>query len=280
MSVERGWFVGLDSPDDPLAIERIIDGSAQQPKPWPREAVTSNIVPDREIYYQWLHAATHAATIEAIARQDSAADRELIDTVRALDEVDRAAADLSERVVHWSTHRAGFPDGDDPDIVATIAAQEPEFPGDFRLVSLASCVVELSREAEELRSYIEDVAPDVAPNLAAMAGPVLAARLIALAGGLDKLAKMPSGTVQVLGAEDALFAHLRGRASSPKHGVIHGHEYLRNTSPDRRGAAARALAGKLAIAARIDHYSGERRPTLDQELAERIEHIRSTGPVQ
>ncbi len=59
----------------------------------------------------------------------------------------------------------------------------------------------------------------------------------------------------MLGAEDALFAHLKGRATSPKHGVIFTHEYVRGTRPEDRGSAARALAGKLAIAARVDHYA-------------------------
>ena len=107
-----------------------------------------------------------------------------------------------------------------------------------------------------------------------MAGPVLAARLISLAGGLDSLAKMPSGTVQVLGAEDSLFAHLRGRAPSPKHGVIFTHEFVRGTHPDERGSAARTLAGKLTLAARVDNYSGERKPELDEELQRRMDRIR------
>jgi nucleolar protein 56 len=103
----------------------------------------------------------------------------------------------------------------------------------------------------------------------------LAARLISLAGGLDELAKKPSGTVQLLGAENALFAHLQGGAPSPKHGLIYTHEYVRGTHPDNRGSAARALAGKLSIVARIDHYSGDYRPDLERELADRIERIRA-----
>jgi len=81
----------------------------------------------------------------------------------------------------------------------------------------------------------------------------------------------------VLGAEDALFAHLRGHGTSPKHGVIFTHEYVRGTIPDERGSAARALAGKLSIAARIDHYSGEYNPELEAELDRRIERIRTRG---
>jgi nucleolar protein 56 len=79
----------------------------------------------------------------------------------------------------------------------------------------------------------------------------------------------------VLGAEDALFAHLAGRAPSPKHGVIYTHDYVRNTRPEDRGSAARALAGKLTIAARIDHYAGDMRPEVHEELDERMATIRA-----
>jgi nucleolar protein 56 len=99
--------------------------------------------------------------------------------------------------------------------------------------------------------------------------------LIALAGGLESLARKPAGTVQVLGAEDALFAHLAGRAPSPKHGAIYVHEAVRNTRPEDRGSAARALSGKLAIAARIDHYSGEYRESVHADLADRMATIRA-----
>ena len=138
----------------------------------------------------------------------------------------------------------------------------------------------MSDERDAIAATIERVAPAVAPNLAEMAGPELAARLIALAGGLESLAKKPSGTVQVLGAEDALFAHLSGRAPSPKHGIIYTHEYVRGTRPEDRGSAARALAGKLTLAARADHYAGERRETLHDDLRERMATIRgrADGP--
>ncbi|MFC6768972.1 hypothetical protein ACFQE6_29355, partial [Natrinema soli] len=126
-----------------------------------------------------------------------------------------------------------------------------------------------------LREFVQRQTPAVAPNLSALAEPVLAARLISLAGGLEALAKKPSGTVQVLGAEDALFAHLRGHAPSPKHGIIYTHDAVRGTHPENRGSAARAVAGKLAIAARVDHYSGESKPELEAELAERIETIQA-----
>jgi nucleolar protein 56 len=193
-----------------------------------------------------------------------------------MDDCERTANELAERTAEWAGTL--FDDaGTGVEYARTLAERDPDGPTERRVVDLARQVASLADEEDELRTFVEQQASAVAPNLAAMAGPVLAARLIALAGGLGSLAKMPSGTVQVLGAEDALFAHLRGQAGSPKHGVIFTHEYIRNTAPDERGSAARALAGKLTIAARVDHYSGERKPELDEELDERIATIRARG---
>ena len=198
----------------------------------------------------------------------------MIHAVRALDDCERVRNELTERVGEW----AGSRDADagvDMAYVRELAAREPTDPVERRLVSLATRLVDLERESRSLRTLVEGTAQSVAPNLTALAGPELAARLVALAGGLDELAKKPAGTVQVLGAEDALFAHLRGGAPSPKHGVIYTHEYVRGTHPEDRGSAARALAGKLAIAARIDNYAGDYRPELERELDDRIERIRA-----
>ena len=87
---------------------------------------------------------------------------------------------------------------------------------------------------------------------------MLGARLISLAGSLEKLAEFPSSTIQVIGASKALFKHLRARAPSPKHGIIYSHPLI-NTAPWWvRGKIARAVAAKLSLAARIDFYSGEK----------------------
>ncbi|ELK52907.1 nucleolar protein-like protein, partial [Haloferax sp. BAB-2207] len=214
------------------------------------------------------------AASEAVAERERADDVQLAHAVRAMDDAERTANELAERVVEWAgTLYEEVPRGLDG--VRDIAAREPKTAAEERVVSYATRAVDLLDERDDLRAFIEERAPTTAPNLAEMAGPVLAARLIALAGGLEPLAKKPSGTVQVLGAEDALFAHLKGRATSPKHGVIFTHEYVRGTRPEDRGSAARALAGKLAIAARVDHYSGDYRPDLHAELADRMETIRA-----
>lgn len=273
---DQGWFLDLDPTDLEGQAAAIRTGRAERPRDWPAEAVESGFAIDRGRYYERLHEAAVSATRNAVREREQADDQQLVYAVRTMDYLADATNELAERVVDWAGGQFGET-RDGLDYVREVASREPSAPVEGRIVSLASRTVAMLEEREGLRAFIDRHAPIVAPNLSMLAGPVLAARLIAIAGGLEPLAKKPSGTVQVLGAENALFAHLRGRAPSPKHGIIFTHEYVRETSPDQRGSAARALAGKLAIAARIDHYSGDRRPHLAEELDDRIARIRARG---
>ena len=262
------WFADVDPGDVEAAAAAVREGGADAPAEWPTLAVEAGFADSEDDYYETLHEATVAATRAAVTEAETAGDQQLIHAVRSMDDCERVANELAERVAEWAGGRRG-----DAGTGVAYARELAEEDGDDPLLSLARRVRDLDAEAADLRAHVERTAPEVAPNLSALAGPVLAARLIALAGGLKQLARKPAGTVQVLGAEEALFAHLRGHAPSPKHGVIFVHEAVQGTHPDHRGSAARALAGKLAIAARVDHYSGERKPELDDELADRIETI-------
>lgn len=117
--------------------------------------------------------------------------------------------------------------------------------------------LELYRIRSDLESYVDSTMKTVAPNVYSLVGAALGARLIALAGGLGNLAKRPASTIQVLGAEKALFRALRTGARPPKHGVIFQHQDIHSAQRWQRGKIARALAGKLAIAARLDAFAGE-----------------------
>ncbi|MXV63160.1 hypothetical protein GS429_13995 [Natronorubrum sp. JWXQ-INN-674] len=274
-SVTGGWFADIEPGDVDAASDAITGGSAETPRDWPELAVESGYADSMGAYYDRLSEMTTEATRREVAEREAADDRQLVHAVRAMDDCTRTANELAERLAEW----AGTVDpdaGTGVDYARELATRpaDPE-PDERAMVSLAERVAGLADEADDLRELVERQTPTVAPNLSALAGPILAARLISLAGGLEALAKKPSGTVQVLGAEDALFAHLRGHAPSPKHGIIFTHDAIRGTHPDERGSAARALAGKLAIAARVDHYSGERKPELDAELADRIETIQA-----
>jgi nucleolar protein 56 len=269
-----GWFTGIDPGDVESGATAIAEGSAEAPRDWPTNAIDSGFADDEDDYYDRLHGATLHAARSAVEERERADDQQLKHAVRAMDDCERTANELSERAVEWGGGL--FADVDAGiDGAREVATRDPETEAERRAVSLAERVVELADEAEAIRGFIERTAPSVAPNLSAMAGPVLASRLIALAGGLEPLAKKPSGTVQLLGAEDALFAHLEGHAPSPKHGIIFTHEYVRETRPEDRGSAARAFAGKLTIAARIDHYAGDYREEVHEDLRERMATIRA-----
>ncbi|WP_408958258.1 NOP5/NOP56 family protein [Natrinema sp. 74] len=275
MTDTDGWFADGDR-DDPDALATAVrEGRANEPRDWPTVAVETGFASDEDDYYDALTEATTAATRAAVTERERADDRQVVHAVRAMDDCSRTANELAERLAEW----AGTVDpeaGTGVEYARELARGEAgdalEEPA---IRSLAERVADLADEADDLRSFLEQQTPAVAPNLSTLADPVLVARLLSLAGGLEELAKKPSGTIQVLGAEDALFAHLRGHAPSPKHGIIYTHDAVRGTHPENRGSAARAVAGKLAIAARVDHYSGEVKPELEAELAERIETIQA-----
>jgi len=129
---------------------------------------------------------------------------------------------------------------------------------------------------DELYKRIEEKAKEIAPNLSHIVGPLIAARLIHYAGGLKRLAMMPASTIQVLGAENVFFQHLKKGIPCPKHGVIFQVSEIRNSPKKLRGKIARALAGKIAIAARVDYYHGEFiGDRLQDEFKNRVEEIKN-----
>jgi nucleolar protein 56 len=119
---------------------------------------------------------------------------------------------------------------------------------------LAQQILALEETKDQLEKYIGSLAKEVCPNLSEVGGPKIAAKLIAHVGSLEKLAKLPASTIQVLGAEKALFKHLRRKTKPPKHGIIFQHTIIHSAPKDKRGRLARTLASKLAIAAKVDAY--------------------------
>jgi nucleolar protein 56 len=142
--------------------------------------------------------------------------------------------------------------------------------------ALSRNVLELYELRKNMENYVDKTMEEVAPNTRAIAGSLLGARLIAIAGSLQNLAMRPASTIQVLGAEKALFRSLKTGARPPKHGLIFQHALLHDAKRWQRGKIARALAGKLAIAARADAFGGGRYigDRLKADVDKRIEEIR------
>jgi len=145
--------------------------------------------------------------------------------------------------------------------------------------SLAQQVLNLNKFREQLEKYLDESMQVLAPNIRGLIGPVIGARLIGLAGGMEKLARFPASTIQVLGAEQALFRALKTGAKPPKHGVIFQHTLVHSAPWWQRGKIARLLAGKIAIAARIDLYSGQYvADELKQNVLSRVAEVKRKYP--
>ena len=143
-----------------------------------------------------------------------------------------------------------------------------------RIRALASLAIELGRQREGLNEYVERMMKRIAPNVSGIAGATIGARLMAKAGGLDRLAVLPASTIQILGAEKALFRALRTGSRPPKHGILFQHDEVHNAPKWQRGKIARTLANKIAIAARVDYYRGAEDPSVKAGLDKRIAGIK------
>jgi nucleolar protein 56 len=193
------------------------------------------------------------------------------EAIRAATDLDRVRNLVGERLGSWASRDApGLDPGDHARAARSILEPEtappPWAPPDPALTEARRRLAELYRSIEEAhRSLTDAVAvavPRRTPNLNALLGPELSARLLAQAGGLDRLARLPASTVQVLGAEKAFFEHLRGRAPPPRHGLLFLHPAIQSAPRPERGKLARTLAGKVAIAARQDRAGAPVNPSL------------------
>jgi len=210
-------------------------------------------------------------------------DKLIIQTVSALNDLDKILNFMSERLREW--YGLHYPELDIKDHekfaskIAEFGARQnfKEFSKSMGmelkkddvevLQSYAKGLEELYRIKGEITKYLEKIVPEEVPNINALLGSILAARLLTLAGSLERLAKMPSSTVQLLGAEKSLFKYLKGREVKrpPKFGLIFLHPDISNSKKEFQGKIARLLSSKIALAARADFYT---KKDMSQELLE------------
>jgi nucleolar protein 56 len=148
------------------------------------------------------------------------------------------------------------------------------------VIAFAERVVSIAKYRKSLYQYLVSKMSVVAPNLAALIGEIVGARLISHAGSLTNLSKYPASTVQILGAEKALFRALKTKGNTPKYGLLYHSSFIGRAGPKNKGRISRFLANKCSIASRIDNFSEA--PTtkfgevLKQQVEERLEFY-STG---
>ncbi len=244
--------------------------------------------------YGYDRALLHAAMVELAKRSIRKAIRpedHLRQAVASVDDLLEQENTLLERVREW--YGLHFPElakiVDDREYLELVAkhGRRENLPMDVResvgaelgepeeqeIKGMAQLAQVLASQRADLEGYVERTVRGLAPNVSALAGPKIAARLVTQAGSVEGLARYPAGTIQLLGAERALFRHLKTGSRAPKHGVLFQHPLVHRAPPWQRGAIARAFAGKIAMAARADAYThrdiaAQLQADLDRAVAE------------
>merc|ERR1712188_226366 len=145
---------------------------------------------------------------------------------------------------------------------------------DFDLLNIekfAQRTISLAEYRQKLHTYLIDRMSGIAPNLAELVGEMVGARLISHAGSLTNLAKYPASTVQILGAEKALFRALKTKGNTPKYGLIFHSSFIGRAQQKNKGRISRYLANKCSIASRIDCFSDEATTIFGEKLKDQVE---------
>ena len=236
-------------------------------------------------------------------------DLHIIQAINSLDEIDKIANGLSSRLREW--YGLHFPELDN--IIDSISGyaqiviagkresltkqvfEDAGFPeskvemlslissksrggdiSDINLTivqSIAKQVLDFHDLRKKLEEHVESEMQEIAPNVSAILGTAVGARILGRAGSLKRMASLPASTIQVLGAEKALFRALKTGSQPPKHGLLFQHAMVHAAPRWQRGKIARAVAAKAVIAARVDVYGEGLNQTLLEKLNIRVDEI-------
>ena len=237
------------------------------------QAVLCGACSDRIDYLAKLQVVCIAAAERSIRDQYSRKDAELLQMVRTLDEIDTVINLLSERTAEWYLVRHPAFSRKYRRTPAHVLVKSMREKSKGALGRVAGEIEQLSETRTILAKEVSARANNVMPNTSALIGGLVAARLLSHAGGLLLLSRLPASAIQVLGARTALFAHLKTRSPCPKHGIIFQHRRVHNAPRNIRGKVSRVLAGKIAIAARLDYFRGVTDPAFLESAQERIDAV-------
>ncbi|MFP4656733.1 MAG: NOP5/NOP56 family protein [Candidatus Woesearchaeota archaeon] len=202
-------------------------------------------------------------------RRHPPTDNMIIQAVNGLDEYDKVINMLSTRLREWfSLYNPELSKKINDHRYYAEEVLKLERPADSigakiskkdlnPIKDLANSVLSLHKAKAEQESYLVSLMEETYPNIAAVATPLLAARLISFSGSMKRLVNFPSSTIQTLGAEKAMFRHLKTTSNPPKHGIIVLHPLVNDAKRTDKGKVARALASKITIAAKIDFFGGD-----------------------
>ena len=242
--------------------------------------------------------------INQIKKSSQEEDKLLIQAINSVDDIDESISKLVERIRDWYT--IYFPEMDtisnNETYTKLIALSEnrediienfkDQFNEDIEyssgadieeadllmLKSFAESIYSLQESRKELEVYIDSKMEAIAPNLRDLLGATLGAKLIAHIGSIKRLATYPASVIQIMGAEKAIFRHLKTGERPPKHGLIFQHPSVRGAKWWNRGKIARNLALKITLAVRKDVFSGEYDPSIAEDYLKKVEQIEKENP--
>ena len=242
--------------------------------------------------------------IHKIKKSSQEEDKLLIQAINSVDDIDESISKLVERIRDWYT--IYFPEMDtisnNETYIKLIAESEnredilENFNEHFTeeieestgadieeddllmLKSFAESIYSLQKSRKELETYIDSKMEAIAPNLRDLLGSTLGAKLIAHIGSIKRLATYPASVIQIMGAEKAIFRHLKTGERPPKHGLIFQHPSVRGAKWWNRGKIARNLALKITLAVRKDVFSGEYDPSIAEDYLKKVEQIEKENP--
>lgn len=241
--------------------------------------------------------------IYKIKKESASEDKHLIQAINSIDEIDESISKLIERIREW--YALYFPEMDiiknnetyiklisqnktkdkivdaKPEAFPSdiIDLEEDINPKDIEIMNrYANSIYELQKTRKDIEDYVDFKMEEIAPNLRLLVGSSLGAKLISHAGGLKRLAMYPSSTVQIMGAEKALFRHLKSGDRPPKYGLIYQHPQVRGAKWWNRGKIARMLAGMISHAVRRDIFTKTFDENAFEEFKLKAEEIEKNNP--
>jgi len=275
----------------------------------PKLLVNSGFVNDENDAMEKLREFAMQLSSSKVTEVSQSPDLHLIQAINTLDETDKIINSISSRLREW--YGLHFPELDNlidsingySQIVLSgtrenISKEDFEKAGfskdkvemlslikeksrggnisekNFGIVqALAKQILELFELRKNIEEHVDEQMKEEAPNISAILGTAVGARILAHAGSLNRLARMPASTIQILGAEKALFRSLKTGANPPKHGILFQHATVHASPSWQRGKIARAVAAKAAIAARVDVFGGGLNEMLLDKLNIRVKEI-------
>jgi nucleolar protein 56 len=251
-----------------IILAHIIDGSSVKDEP---NVISKELARFKDNKYYAEFRKKNIELTKSKIKESVKEDIFIVQCINSIDELNKSSNMHIKRLREWASYP--FPETGERcqdndvyiDAILNFTGPRPEEKMSIELgkkhmdeiKAYALMIKSFSEQRTREETYLTELMNSICPNVACVAGAQLGARLIALTGNLERFAMSPASKIQLLGAETALFRHLKTGARPPKHGIIHGHPLVSQSARENKGKMARRLADKISLAAKVDFFKGE-----------------------